>query len=79
MILDFMKDILDKFLGLLLALFPLSPFAEPISRLGTLPFLGYINYFFPVGDCIKIAVAWGAAIGLYYLYSVIARWVKLIS
>lgn len=77
--LSWMKEILDKFLDLLLSLLPLSPFAEPIAALANLPYLGYINYFFPVGACVKIGLAWLTAIGVYYLYSVIARWVKLIQ
>lgn len=77
--LEWMKQILDKFLDVLLSLLPLSPFAEPIAALTDIPYLGYINYFFPLGDCIKIGIAWTTAIGIYYLYSVIARWVKLIA
>lgn len=77
--LGFMKEILDKFLSGLLSLLPLSPFTEIISALGSMPFLGYLNWFIPVGTFLKIGSAWLAAIALYYLYSVIARWVKLIS
>lgn len=74
-----MGELFDKFIDLLTAVLPLSPFAEPIAELGELPYLGYINYFFPVGDCVKIGLGWIACIGVYYAYSVIARWVKLIS
>lgn len=75
----FMKEMLDKFLSLLLSLLPLSPFADFITSLESLPYLGYLNYFLPIGTCMKIGAAWLTAIGLFYLYSVIARWVKLIS
>lgn len=77
--LGWMKEILDRFLSGLLSLLPLSPFTEIISSLEAMPFLGYINWFIPVGSFLKIGSVWLAAIGLYYLYSVIARWVKLIS
>ena len=40
---------------------------------------GYINYFVPVGICIKIGEAWLAAIVVFYLWSVVARWIKLIE
>lgn len=76
---DFMKEILDKFLNILTALLPVSPFAGIIDNLEALPYLGYINWFIPVGEMVSIAVTWVTAIGIYYLYSVIARWVKLIS
>lgn len=75
----FMKEILDKLLAVIVALLPLSPFTDAIDSLAQVPYLGYINYFIPVGTCLKIGTAWLSAIALFYLYSVIARWVKLIS
>lgn len=76
---EFMKEMLDKFLDLLLKLFPGSPFAPYIAALDKLPFLGYLNWFIPIGTLCKIGAAWLLAIGLYYLYMIIARWIKLIS
>lgn len=75
----FMKEILDKFLSFLLQILPTSPFAPLIDNLEQLPYLGYINYFVPVGICLKIGEAWLAAIALFYLWSVVARWIKLIE
>ena len=72
----FMKEILDKFLALLLSILPTSPFAPVIDSLEQMPYLNYIKYFVPVGTCIKIGVAWLAAIVLFYLWSVVARWIK---
>ena len=77
--LAFMKEMLDKCLELLLSLFPLSPFTPVIEELSSLPFLGYINWFLPVGDFIKMGTLWLTAIGAYYAWSVIARWVKILS
>lgn len=77
--LAFMKELLDKFLDVLLSLFPLSPFAPAIKDLASLPYLGYINWFVPVGDFIKMGTLWLTAIGAYYAWSVIARWVKILS
>ncbi len=75
----YMKEMFDKFLDLLLKLFPVSPFAPYIASLGDVPYLGYINWFIPVGTFVKIGTAWLGAIAVYYLYMVIARWVKLIG
>ena len=75
----FMKEILDKFLSFLLQILPTSPFAPMIDSLEKMPYLGYINYFVPVGICIKIGEAWLAAIVVFYLWSVVARWIKLIE
>lgn len=77
--LEFMKDLLDKFLQLVLSLFPLSPFAPVISELESLPFLGYINWFLPIGDFIAMGTLWLTAIAAYYAWSIIARWVKIVS
>lgn len=74
-----MKEILDKLLHSVLALFPMSPFLPVIQELGTLPYLGYINWVIPIGDFVKIGTAWIAAIALYYMYMVVARWVKLLG
>ena len=74
-----MSSILDKFLQGVLKLFPLSPFAGVIDSLEQFPYLGYINWFIPVKEMLTVGAGWLTAIGLYYLYSVVARWVKLIS
>ena len=74
-----MKQMLDALLSVLLHLLPLSPFADAIANLTQLPYLAYLNYFVPVGTFIKIGEAWLAAIALFYLYSVLARWIKLIE
>lgn len=77
--LAFMKQILDKFLDLVISLFPLSPFTPVIQELSSLPYLGYINWFLPIGDFLKIGTLWITAIAAYYAWSVIARWVKLLG
>ena len=55
-------EIVTKFLDWVLALLPHSPFASFLDELETLPYLGYVNYFFPVGACIKIGEAWLVAV-----------------
>lgn len=63
----------------LLSVLPTSPFAEFVDQFASLPALGYLNWFFPVRQCLVVLAAWLAAITLYYVYSVIMRWVKLIG
>ncbi|MCM1233132.1 MAG: hypothetical protein NC489_23675 [Ruminococcus flavefaciens] len=77
--LAYMKELLDSFLQSVLSLFPLSPFAPVISELDALPFLSYLNWFLPVGDFLKMGTLWITAIAAYYAWSVIARWVKILS
>lgn len=75
----YMKEMLDTFLDVILHLFPLSPFTPYIAAISDVPYIGYINWFVPVGTFVKIGGAWLVAIAVYYLYCVLARWVKLIS
>lgn len=77
--LDFMQEILSKFLNVLCTLLPLSPFSPIIAELGELPFLGYLNWFLPIDTFCAIGGTWLVSVGVYYLYSVVARWVKLIE
>lgn len=74
-----MKAILDMFLQALLKLLPLSPFRGIINSIDKFPYLGYINWFIPVSEMLAVASLWLAAITVFYLYSVLARWVRLIS
>lgn len=77
--LDWMKEILDKLLHVVLSLFPTSPFLPVIEAIESLPYLGYINWVLPIGDFLKIGSLWLAAIAVYYAWMVVARWVKLLG
>lgn len=63
----------------ILDLLPLSPFQEFISQFRSLPYLGWLNWFFPVGDCLTVMAVWLGAVGLFYLYSIVMRWLKMIG
>lgn len=75
---EWMNELLNKFLDWVLQLLPLSPFRDVIDELAALPYLGYINWLVPVGRFLKIGAAWLGAITLYYMYSIILRWIKAI-
>lgn len=57
---------------------PDSPFTL-LSNSPVQPYLAYINWFIPFDFIVTTMEAWLAAIALYYLYSVILRWVKAIN
>lgn len=63
----------------LLQILPTSPFAQFIDDFSSLPWLGVLNWFVPVQQILTVMVAWLGAVSLFYLYSVIMRWVKLIG
>lgn len=77
--LAFMKEMLDKLLHVVLALFPLSPFQPLIQSLADIPYLGVLNWFLPIGEFIAIGSLWLIAIAGYYAWMVVARWVKIIG
>lgn len=63
----------------LMELLPTSPFADFIAQFSGLPWLGVLNWFFPVRQCLIVMAAWLAAITLFYVYSIVMRWVKMIG
>lgn len=71
-------DIFNKFGTDFLQLLPTSPFREFIDELNT-DHLGILNWFVPINSFIKILGVWCASIALFYLYSVILRWLKIIG
>lgn len=77
--LEWMAELLNKFLGTILSVLPQSPFQKYISAFSRLPYLSALNWVIPVGAIAKIFVGWLAAITLFYIYSIIMRWIKLIG
>lgn len=77
--LDWFSELLEKFGDFLLSVLPTSPFDQFIKEFANLPYLGYLNWFIPVGAICKIMLAWLGAISLFYLYSIIMRWIKMIG
>lgn len=41
--------------------------------------LSWLNWFFPVGQCLTLTAAWIAAIVLWYMATIVLRWVKAIE
>lgn len=74
-----LSDAFNGLINSILRVLPTSPFAPFISEFSSLPFLGYLNWFFPVRACLTVMAAWLTAIALFYVYSVIMRWVKMIG
>lgn len=58
---------------------PLSPFKQFIPHVKEIPGLAYLNWFVPVSEIAIVLTAWGVAIGIFYLYSIILRWIKAIQ
>lgn len=74
-----MTELVTRFLDWVLALLPTSPFAKFLDACSNLPYLGWFNWFVPIGQMIAIGEAWLVAIGIFYLYSIILRWIHAID
>lgn len=71
---------LGKVLTFLLSVFPDSPFQKYIIQNNyILPYLKMINYFVPVAEILVTFEALLVAVGVYYIYQIVARWLKVIS
>ena len=57
---------MDSLFNKLVELLPSCPFRKFLDEFADLPFLGYLNWFIPVGRCVQIGVAWLAAIAVFY-------------
>lgn len=65
--------------GILIAILPISPFQSIVQALEETPYLGFLNWFFPVGRCLTALSAWAVAIGTYYGISWILRQLGIIG
>lgn len=78
---DFFLELMTKFKDIVISLLPLSPFSGFIDELEELnpEWLGWLNWFIPIKQILVVTAAWLGAIALFYVYSVIMRWIKLIG
>lgn len=58
---------------------PTSPFSEYIDTFASLPYLSWLNWFIPIKSCLAVFATWLVAVGLFYVYSIAMRWVKMIG
>lgn len=77
--LTWMDELFSSFGELLKTVLPRSPFTDIIMSMGNLPGLGWLNWFFPVGACLRILSAWLVAYAGYLAYSIILRWIKAVE
>ncbi|WP_320990595.1 hypothetical protein [Hungatella sp.] len=74
-----LRNLLVSLANALLKILPTSPFQLYIEKIADIPALGYLNYFFPIGEMIVVTEAWLAAILIFYAYQLVLRWIKLIG
>ena len=62
-------------------LFPESPFVvlNDMSNSDFYTCLKYLNWFIPVSSFVSILETWLLGIGIYYIYQIVLRWIKVIE
>lgn len=74
-----LANLVMKFFNGLLALLPQSPFSAFLEAMEKWEFLKTLNWIVPISTFISIGTAWLTAIGVYYAWSVVLRWIKAIE
>lgn len=69
-----LADVLNAVFSLL----PNSPFAL-IDNSPIAPYLSGLNWLIPISSLLGILEAWLTCIALYYIYSIVLRWIKAIK
>lgn len=79
--LDFFEWLLGTIADGILSILPTSPFSEWIDSFASISseWLGWLNWFIPVGTIIKVGIGWLGCVAAFYAYSAILRWIKLIG
>ena len=76
---NFIVNFVNKLFSALVLVLPTSPFQKFIKEIDDIPWLGVVNYFIPIGTMLSIFLAWLTAMGLFYLYSILMRWIKIVG
>lgn len=81
MILNLFQLILNGIAALIdvvAAALPGSPITKQAITISE-TYLGYINYFLPIGQIVDLCTVWLACIGGYYIYMALGRWCKILD
>lgn len=73
-----MQDLFSQVGQTIISLLPLSPFAQFYESWTAPEWVSWLNWFVPVQEILVVMAAWAGAIAVYYVYSVIARWLGVI-
>lgn len=78
---DILTYFFDKAKTFLMSVLPLSPFRQFLNEFAVISAtkLGWLNWLIPVRQMLVVMAAWLSAITVYYLYSIIMRWAKIIG
>ena len=76
---DYVLEVFNKFYTWVIALLPASPFATLVNSIGSIPYLAYLNWFFPITECLALLEAWLVVVAIFYLYRMVLSYIHLIG
>lgn len=76
---DTFNGLFSSFGGFLMSILPQSPFAAFFASWQPPDYIGWLNWIFPVADCVTLFEAWLSGVLVYAVYSVLMRWIKVIG
>jgi len=71
-------ELVGSVISILYNLLPTSPF-RIIENSQFSDLISQINYFLPIYEFVSIMETWLVSVGIFYLYSIFARWIKAIE
>lgn len=77
--LDTILGIFNQFFTWIVSFLPRSPFRGFIDSIGEIPFLAELNWFLPISEVIVLLEAFLMVVSVYYVYSAILRFIRLIK
>lgn len=81
LLIDFMNFLLSSvklLISTIMAFLPDSPFLN--INLGVFgEYIGYMNWIFPFKQAVILLTLWGSCVLIYYVYSVVLRFIKAIK
>lgn len=76
---DTLQSLWDIFGDFIYQILPVSPFRPYLEQFASLPYLGVLNWFFPIKEALICMATWLTVITTYYCYVVILRWIKVVG
>ena len=78
---DTLSDAVVSFAVSVIELFPASPFGvlDEMSNSEVYEWLRMVNWFVPIGTFVGILESWLVCVGVYYVYQIVLRWIKVIE
>lgn len=73
------QNVADGARETIMSALPISPFTAYINQIEKYEWLAYINWLIPIDQFIAIGEGWLMAVGIFYLYSIVLRWIKAIE